>query len=498
VITLPLVNAGVFNCTVNWGDGTPDSTVTAYNDPDRIHTYTLDGTYDVTITGECPSWAFSLAGDRLKIVAVVNWGDAGDFGGFGYLTEGFYGCSNLTSLGTGKIQAKAGLVSLYRAFRLCKFSTIPSGLLDNCVNLSVSSCSETFAENTSLTTVPTDLFRYCTLISSYGFRYTFLSCTQLATVPANLFKYNTLCDSFDFCFYGCNKLQFNANIFYANGEQGTRFLNKSVSFLDCFYRTSFTGVQGTAPDLWNCSFGTGQTSPERCFSGAGNSLTSLTDYASIPTYWGGPYTGLGYWTSKTDVIQGLINEGVLKVYHDHRSGTLYDYSGNNRTGSPNSANCFSKNGMITKGYVTVTNDATLQAATTGTLIIRQSLTIARSSPSFAYKNNQFRFMASIGLNRYELYCNGTTRSLAYGGLTGMQTHAVDFDNAGGTPVGYLNGILLGNYSGAQTVIADASNLLYGSASNDTEPQTVRYFLWISRKLTAAEHQEIYQQLQALS
>lgn len=198
------------------------------------------------------------------------------------------------------------------------------------------------------------------------------------------------------------------------------------------------------------------------------------------------------------ILQRLKTEGVILVYHDHRSGTLYDYSGNNRTGSPNSANYFSKNGMITKGYVTVTNDATLQAATTGTLIIRQSLTIARSSPSFAYKNNQFRFTASIGLNRYDLYCNGTTRTLAYGGLTGMQTHAVDFDGAGGTPVGYLNGILLGNYSGAQTVIADAGNLLYGSASNDTEPQTVRYFLWISRKLTAAEHQEIYQQLQALS
>jgi hypothetical protein len=154
--------------------------------------------------------------------------------------------------------------------------------------------------------------------------------------------------------------------------------------------------------------------------------------------------------------------------------------------------------MVTRGYITVTNDATLQAATTGTLIIRQSLTIASSSPYFAYKNNQFRFTGSIGLNRYDLYVNGTTRTLSYGGLAGMQTHAVDFDNAGGTPKGYLNGIFLGNYSGAQTVVADASNLLYGSASNDVEPQTVRYFLWISRKLTAAEHQEIYQQLQALS
>jgi len=198
------------------------------------------------------------------------------------------------------------------------------------------------------------------------------------------------------------------------------------------------------------------------------------------------------------ILQRLKTEGVILVYHDHRSGTLYDYSGNSRTGSPNSANCFSKNGMITKGYVTVTNDATLQAATTGTLIVRQSVTRSGSSSYFAKKNNQFQFTYSNGLDWYELRINGTSRTFNYTGLAGMQTHAVEFDNAGGTPKGYMNGILLGNYSGVLTSVADAANLTYGSASSDIEPQTVRYFLWISRKLLAAEHQEIYQQLQALS
>jgi hypothetical protein len=198
------------------------------------------------------------------------------------------------------------------------------------------------------------------------------------------------------------------------------------------------------------------------------------------------------------ILQRLKTEGVMLVYHDHRSGTLYDYSGNSRTGSPNSANCFSKQGMITKGYVTVTNDATLQAATTGTLIIRQSVTRAGSSSYFAKKNNQFQFTYSDGLDRYDLYVNGTSRTLTSTNLVGMHTHAVEFDNAGGTPIGYLNGISIGNYSGVLTSVADAANLTYGSASSDVEPQTLRYFLWISRKLTAAEHQELYQQLQALS
>lgn len=198
------------------------------------------------------------------------------------------------------------------------------------------------------------------------------------------------------------------------------------------------------------------------------------------------------------ILQRLKTEGVMLVYHDHRSGTLYDWSGNSRVGSPYSGNYFSKNASITTGYTTVTNDATLQAATTGTLITRQSVTRARSTPYLARKLNQFFWVYDIGFNRYDITLNGVSRTLTYTNLVGNFTHAVEFDGIGGTPKGYLNGALVGNYSGVGTCVSSANNLQYGSASSGDEPQTVRYFLWISRKLTAAEHQEVYQQLQALS
>jgi len=141
-----------------------------------------------------------------------------------------------------------------------------------------------------LASLPTDLFRYNTSAGTSGFFRTFYDCTALATVPADLFRYNTsvITDGFAYTFYGCNKLQQNANIFYANGEQSTRFLNQSVSFTYCFRRTSFTGTQGVAPDLWTCSFGTGSPTKSSCWSGSGNSTTSLSNYNSIPTAWGGP------------------------------------------------------------------------------------------------------------------------------------------------------------------------------------------------------------------
>jgi hypothetical protein len=80
-------------------------------------------------------------------------------------------------------------------------------------------------------------------------------------------------------------LQINPWTFYASGETATRFFNKSVDFSYCFNRDSFTGAQGTAPDLWNCDFGSGTPIKTRCFAGAGNSLTSISNYGDIPSTW---------------------------------------------------------------------------------------------------------------------------------------------------------------------------------------------------------------------
>jgi len=80
-------------------------------------------------------------------------------------------------------------------------------------------------------------------------------------------------------------MQQHATIFYQAGGASTRFLNQLVNFTNCFLRTSFTGTQGTAPDLWNVDFGTGSPTRTYCWGGAGNSGTSLTNYASIPVAW---------------------------------------------------------------------------------------------------------------------------------------------------------------------------------------------------------------------
>lgn len=192
-VTLPLVDVGVFNCTINWGDGTT-TTIDAFDHADRAHTYAANGTYQVEITGECPSWSFNNAGDKLKISKIIYWGDTIKFGGFGYLTGGFYGCTNLTSLGTGKILVKAGLTNLefcFAGLTNVALTVLPAGLFDNCVNLAASGCKHIFYSMAYITEIPADLFKYCTNLTTLAFQSAFAYCSRITTIPADLFKYNT-------------------------------------------------------------------------------------------------------------------------------------------------------------------------------------------------------------------------------------------------------------------------------------------------------------------
>jgi surface protein len=73
-INLPLFADGVYNFVVDWGDGT-SNTITAYNQPQKNHTYSSIGTYTITIKGVFQGFGFQSTGDRLKILSISNWGD---------------------------------------------------------------------------------------------------------------------------------------------------------------------------------------------------------------------------------------------------------------------------------------------------------------------------------------------------------------------------------------------------------------------------------------
>ena len=171
----------------------------------------------------------------------------------------FYGCAGLTGAIPADLFRYNTLVSTYGFYR-------------------------TFYGCTGLTgSIPTDLFRYNTLVSTDGFNATFYGCTGLTSAPSLLFAYVPNCNSFQSVFQDCNKLQLPADLFSAAGDKGTRFLNKTVNFANAMRIGTFTGTQGTAPDLWNYDFGSGTPTKTTCFTG--QTVGSVTNYADIPAEW---------------------------------------------------------------------------------------------------------------------------------------------------------------------------------------------------------------------
>jgi hypothetical protein len=336
-ITLPLnsSNGSTFDFVVDWGDGSTNHIASAV-DPNRIHEYANVGMYEVEIVGKCEGWSFnnSLGSNKSAIRKIKYWGDVGKFDGFKYLRDGFYGCYNLTDIEHGSI-IDAGITDLTQLFRGCSsLGTLPDEIFYNCVdvttfnnaftncialssiprplfkyntlvqhfsstftsclslieipenlfdtNIAVINFNAAFYGCSSLTTIPSNLFKYN--VHALSFSEIFSSCSLLASVPENLFRYNTIATDFYSAFNGCNKLKLNAYIFYDDEpDKLTRFLNQSPDFTKCFNISVFTGVQGTAPELWDCAYGTGTPITPDCF--AGHSVASVDNFGSIPGAW---------------------------------------------------------------------------------------------------------------------------------------------------------------------------------------------------------------------
>jgi len=304
--TLPLL-AGTHNFSVNWGDGSAENIVIAFNDVNRVHTYTAAGTYIISMNGTCTKFVFNDGGDKLKIKQLL------DFVDMGFTTLNFYGCSNLTSIASSMKKLE-----------------------------SLTTAEKMFKNNTSLTSIPAGIFDGCMGITNFG--GAFYGCSGLTTIPADLFSHHTLVTTFESTFKNCINAQLNINIFYVPGAEGTRFLNMSVNFDNCFYRTSFSGVQGTAPDLWNCDFGTGTPTKTNCYAGAGNSLTSLSNYGDIPgklltinvspvTDWAKGDIITGQTSGKTCIIVAKVTNTTYQVnsgvYTGWTSGEVIGVTGNN-------------------------------------------------------------------------------------------------------------------------------------------------------------------------
>jgi surface protein len=115
-IKLPLPNVGTYNIDVDWGDET-NSNITAWNQPETLHTYSTPGEYTVQITGINFNWRFEGLNDRLKIKSITKWGK------LRLGLNSFNGCGNLTLDTITDIPEISAATNLGGAFANCSSIT---------------------------------------------------------------------------------------------------------------------------------------------------------------------------------------------------------------------------------------------------------------------------------------------------------------------------------------------------------------------------------------
>jgi surface protein len=193
--TIPCQDAGTFNATIDWGDNSTPSIITAYNDAALTHTYATAGDHVIRITGTFPNIYFNDGGDKLKVKSVENFGEVG----WTRADEAFWGCSNMTSFTSGTTDTSA-LLYMNNMFRGCtSLTTLDVSGFDTS---SVTSLFATFYECSSLTTLDISGFDTSSVTS---FNNTWGYCAALTSLDVSGFD-TSLATSMRYMFNGCTSL----------------------------------------------------------------------------------------------------------------------------------------------------------------------------------------------------------------------------------------------------------------------------------------------------
>lgn len=201
--------------------------------------------------------------------------------------------------------------------------------------------------------------------------------------------------------------------------------------------------------------------------------------------------------SRVNIIENLINEGVLSLYHDYRLGNMQDLSGNGNHGS-GTGTFFTSKGVsfpLSTSVITVPDDATIDI-TEGTLIVLGEFT---SQVSFEYlisrrdsSGTQYQFhLSSLSLN----YWDGTNASLLNENVRGDKYLAVNF-KAGEYPEFFVQGVYVGVGDDIIVVNLRTSDIYIGNRYDDNRVlnSILSCALILNRKLTETEHSLLYSEL----
>ena len=260
------------NITVSWGDGSPSTTITEKNSTARFHTYSSAGTYQITVTGYCPSFNVNNSSYRTLYRSVVDWGEVG------FQTIDFFGCINLDTLptdGSGNATLHQGLntvINFDSTFRETGIGFIPAGLFDFAVN--VKTFINTFVFCQGITEIPSGLFDNNLLVTAFS--GTFNACLNLPAIPIGLFDNNTSVVNFESVFRNCRKLEEIPNQLFTNNQSVSTFANAFNMATTANELTGVTPADANGDEIWER---TPTPNGNDCFA----FCTGLDNFNLIPT-----------------------------------------------------------------------------------------------------------------------------------------------------------------------------------------------------------------------
>lgn len=206
---------------------------------------------------------------------------------------------------------------------------------------------------------------------------------------------------------------------------------------------------------------------------------------------------------KDTLIQQLIRDGDLVLYHDYRSGSFHDWSEQGNDAAVTSNVWYGGGGIQfadANGYIQVTDAAELQLTEGSMMVVGDFANLERPAAE------QGRLVAKrdVGGTNYDWRIDDTPRFLLYDGAVsrilnadyrGSKSVGVDFDG-GGIPNGYLNGVFAGAYTGAVTITADDAPVFIGNFYGVTRSALNPFWavLIVNRILTATEWAQLHQEL----
>jgi hypothetical protein len=160
-----------------------------------------------------------------------------------------------------------------------------------------------YRDNPPLPSIPPNLLDYCTELINVGY---LASAAPMSAYPAHFFDNLTKCYYFERLFFEMAYLKVPPTDLLPTGTEDTWFLNRGqpVNFCACYERPSFTGVQGTAPALWNCDYG-----------------ETITLDVAPATDWAPGDTITGQTSGATAVVVSKTSTYVYRIKKHFHSGT---------------------------------------------------------------------------------------------------------------------------------------------------------------------------------